>query len=298
MNEERNKRFNEMLNSLSQEEFDLIALKQTEKDENDFRKLSEALKIGKCSFCGYSISHFSESKPCFHWLLKPKGFKKRHFPLLYEGKGFHQIEAYLRWVANTETPLININDLVDEQDGGKVIQLTIKYKNPEWSFSCSESDFKGHQDSQKGAMPHYHFQMKIDGWVMINYSGFHIPFNDYDDWSFAVKRGDFDRLKAGHIHGASIQDMFDRISAEELLDNMVRVEDENTAAFNMQTIITDDEGTTISGDDLADLFEESKRTGVPVAKLIHRLKNVRGTTFITPGPAVPEMAKRTPHKKR
>ena len=54
------------------------------------------------------------------------------------------IENYLRWVASEEAFAKNINDLADE-GSGKLLELTIKYKNLKWSFSCGESDLNGHE---------------------------------------------------------------------------------------------------------------------------------------------------------
>ncbi len=274
------------------EELNLKNEEQRKKDEIDFQGLKVALAKGECYYCGYPISQFSEKKPCFHWLLKPKGFKKRHLPLLYEQKGFHQLEAYLRWVANCEEPFKNINDLVEEKSSSKIIEETIRYKNIEWSFSCSLSDRQGHKDSFKGKEPHYHFQMKVDGQVIINYGGFHLPFNDDDEFSFAVKENKFDRLRSAHVHGASMQTMIDHMTPEEIVDGMKYTENQDEAAWDVGVLIEADEGTTISGDDIANLLKERKRTGTPIAKLVQKLKNVKIQTVLSPGPGVPEIASR------
>lgn len=290
--DDRIKNFNEYLNSIPLEKLHAEGDKQHKKDEEDFQELKTALAEGRCNYCGNPLSHFSEKKPCFHWLLKPNGFKKRHFPLLYEQKSFHQLEAYLRWVANCDKPMKNINDLIEEKSSSKFIEETIRYKNIEWSFSCSHGDRAGHKDRHEGQMPHYHFQMKVDGNVVINYNGFHIPFDDYDEFSFAVKADKFDRLKARHVQGAGMQAMLDHMSPEEIVDNMRHAENEEDAELDVGIMIQADEGTTISGDDIADMIEERKRTGVSMAKLVQRLKNVKVQTVISPGPGVPEIASR------
>ncbi len=285
------KKFNEYLNSIPIDKLHAKNEKQTKKDEEDFQELRVALAQDKCNYCGNPLSHFSDKRPCFHWLLKPEGFKKKNFPLLFRQKGFHQLEAYLRWVANCEKPMRNINDLVEEKSSSKIIEETIRYKNLEWSFSCSIGDRQGHKDSYEGKMPHYHFQMKVDGNVTINYSGFHIPFNDYDEFCFAVKDNKFDRLKSAYVCGAGMQTLFDHMSPEELVDNMRHAEEED-AALNVSIMIQAVEGTTISGDEIADMLEERRRTGVSMAKLVQRLENVKVQTIISPGPGVPEIAAR------
>ena len=285
--------FNKILNAIPVEEFEKKNKEQQIADDEQFESLKKALRQDMCSYCGNHLSHFSERKPCFHWLLlKAKGFKKRHFPILFQEKSYHELEAYLRWVANIEQPIKNINDLTEERSSNKFIETTIKYKDVEWSFSCAHSDLKGHPGTFEGTIPHYHFQMKKGGNVIIKYRDFHIPFQDYDEFCFAVKRGEFDRLRAGHFHGAGMQALFDNLSPEELFNMVKNTDDIENAQFNMSTLLVADEGTTISGDDIANMLEERKRTGVPLAKLVRKLKNISSTTFITPGEGVPEIAKR------
>jgi hypothetical protein len=289
--------FNNYINSLPKEVIEAENKKELEQNSKDFKEFKEALAKGDCFYCGHPISHFSQSKPCFHWLLKPKGFKKKHFPLLYADKSFHQLEAYLRWVANSDRIGVNINDLVEEKNTSKIIEQTICYKNLEWSFSCSKGDMDGHAHKHEGTMPHYHFQMKVDGNVIINYSGFHIPFQDVDHFYFAMKKGAFDRMEHRHIQGAGMQTIFDNFKPEELL-NLMRTstdaDDPQKSPFHMETFVMAKPGTTISGDEIAELQKESHKTGVPMAKLLRKLKNVQVSTVIQPGPALPEIAKRTP----
>jgi len=187
---------------------------------------------------------------------------------------------------------------VEERHSSKFIEETIRYKNLEWSFSCSHGDRVGHSGRRTSRMPHYHFQMKVGGRVIIDYGSFHIPFNDYDEFCFAVKESKFDRLRDGSIQGAGMQALFDHITPEELVEGMRNATDEKNAQLHVGTLIEADEGTTISGDKIAELYEESRRTGKPMAKLVQRLKNVRVLTIITPGPGVPDIAARKKGKRR
>jgi len=296
--EKRNAELNKFLESFSDEELSERNKKEAVKTEADFIALRDALAIGKCSLCGYPITQFSEKKPCLHWLLKTKGFKKRHFPLLFEKYCFHRMDAYLRWVANTDVPLKNINDLVEEKTSSKKIELTIRYKNLEWSFSCSESDYRGHKDKHEGKMPHYHFQMKIDDRVVINYGGFHIPFNDEDFFGFSISEGKISKLAYKHIHGAGMQELLDNFSPDELLDQMIRAENYDDAQLHTSTLVEAAPGTTMSGTDIANLYKEHKETGVPMAKLIRKLPNVKVMSVISPGPGVPDLAKRKPCRRK
>jgi len=296
--EKKNEALNKFLESVSFDELKKRNDKEYAEAERDFLELKEGLKNGNCSICGYPLSQFSEKKPCLHWLLKTKGFKKKHFPLLYTKYSFHRIDAYLRWVANAEQPLKNINDLVEEKSSSKKIETTIKYKNLDWSFSCSESDYLGHQNRNTGKEPHYHFQMKVDGNVMINYNGFHVPFQDEDFFGFSIREGKINKLGFKHIHGAGMQELLDEFSPEEMLDQMVRAENYDDAQLHTSTMVEADPGTTISGTDIANLYEEHKRTGIPMAKLIQKLQNVRTVSIISPGPGVPDLAKRSQRGKK
>jgi len=291
-------KFNEIVSKIPNRKLREIGDQDHEEAETEFREFKTALKQGLCNYCGQPLKYFLSDRPCIHWLLNPKGFKKKFFPLIYAQTGFHQIEAYLRWLANTEVPIKNINDLVLEKNPSKIIELTIKYKNLEWSFSCSRGDYEGHENKHDGQMPHFHFQMKCNGRVIINYGGFHIPFNDYDKFVFAVKRGDIDTLRYSHSRGSGMQSFIEQISPERLLEGMKRTGNEKEGEFHLYTDIEADPGTTISGDDIADLIKESNETGEPISKLVKKLKNARITTTITLGPAITKIAGRFPRKRK
>lgn len=293
----RNEALKKYLASLSREEIERLSNEEFEEAKRDFQELKLALEMGKCSMCGQTLTHFSEKKPCFHWLLNPKGFKKKHFPLLYQKYCFHKLESYLRWVANADIPLKNINDLVEEKGSSKKIEITIRYKNLEWSFSCSDEDFKGHANRHEGTEPHYHFQMKVNNNVMINYSGFHIPFHDEDFFTFSVKDGEFEEMRHEHIEGAGMQTLLDNMDPEEIINNMRKTDDYGNAMLHTSTIVQADPGTTISGETLTRLVKEHNETGVSMAKLLKGLPNAKVTSIISPGPGVPEIAKRASRRK-
>ena len=52
-----------------------------------------------------------------------------------------------------------------------------------------------------------------------------------------------------------------------------------------------------SGDEVADLMEESKATGIPMHQLIKKLKNVKSIVVVEPGPGVPKPAQRTRYNR-
>ena len=113
-------------------------------------------------------------------MLRPPGFTKDDLLAVANVYGYRSLSCYLRWVANEDAKALGINDL-REEGTGKFIEETIRYKQFEWSFSCSQNDYEGHKtnspDLQK---PHYHFQMRINRRSFIKYNDFHVPFTEHD----------------------------------------------------------------------------------------------------------------------
>lgn len=290
---------NKNLQKLPSAELQKMEKDNLAKAKKDFEQLSSNLKKGICYYCNNPITHFSVKKPCLHWFLKPKGFKKKHFNILMKDRSFREINTYLRWVANSETIAANINDLTEEQSSSNFIEETITYKNLEWSFSCSQNDRKGHEGTKSGSSPHYHFQMKVNGNVIINYSAFHLPFTDYDEFSFAVEAGKINNIVSTNTYSAGMQDIVDLFSEYDFEDDILQyTEDASNAAFHTDIIIEAEPGKTISGDHVADLLEERRQTGQSFVKLAKKLKNVKVSSITTPAEAVPEIAKRKGRKRK
>lgn len=292
---------NEVQNFLEKLPADLIERmnkKTFEETDRRYKEFQNQLKVGRCYLCREKIDSFIKNKPCQHWLLRPIGFDKKHFPWVYRRFSFFRIEAYLRWIANSEILAANINDLIEETNPEKLFEHTIKYKNLEWSFSCSGGDLTGHKFSFSGRFPHYHFQMRIDGLPFIDYGNFHIPFTDQDLFQLPMLLGMVDKAKYTHTHGAGMQEMMD-IDPEVLLDSMQKAEDEKDGVYSVQTLVEAEPGKTLSGDEIADLFKKSKELNVPVAKLIRELKNAGSIkTIISPGTRVPNQAGRKSSKNK
>lgn len=266
--------------------------------EEEFREFKECLEVNKCYLCYLNFDIFEIKKPCIHWLLYPTGFKKRYFPLVYKSFDCFQIQSYLRWLANSEAPLLNINDLVVERASSKMIENTIRYKNIEWSFSWSSHDRNGHTLRLRGRYPHYHFQMKKDNKLVICYSDFHIPFTEKDIWTLDIQQGNVQEIQHIFGHGGGIQEVFDRYSPEELLNLMSTTKEKDKSVFEISTLVKADPGKTISGDEISDLIKESNQTGVPFAKLARGLKNIKIRTIIMPSDSIPKIAGRKPRKKK
>lgn len=256
-----------------------------------YERFKSQFTKGRCYLCGAPLKTFSSTKPCIHWLLRPKGFKKKSFSLLFGEFGYFQMEAYARWVANYETPSMNINDLTDERSETKVFETTIKYRHIEWSFSCSPSDIQGHVGKASN-FPHFHLQMKMDGQSFIAFNDFHIPFKDEDLWKLELMRDQNTPFEHRFMFGEGMEDVFNHVPLETLIDESMTADNESEGTFHFRTIVMAKEGEGISGETLNQLFAESKKTGQTMASLLQRL-DANVSTIVAPGPGVPELVKRS-----
>lgn len=287
----------ERLERMPPEERDRISEENVQRTEAEYRRFASAFGIGSCYICGNPLTSFSKKSPCLHWFLRPKGFKKKNLPEIARRFGFFQIQTYLRWVANTEGFAKHINDLPEEGSGTKLIELTIRYKNIEWSFSCAESDYFGHQTSQHAKHPHYHVQMRVDQRPFIDYSDFHVPFAEGDILSIEAKRRLPHIVKHKFPFGEGMADVLNDDTVETLIANSSGEAAEEDASLHFDTLVMADEGTTIRGEDLYNIIQEAKTKGVTVASLVRNLPNASARVLVTPGPGVVEQAPRTGRKQ-
>ncbi|MEW8390624.1 MAG: hypothetical protein AB2651_02520 [Candidatus Thiodiazotropha sp.] len=276
--------------------------REQQRTQEDYNNFTTAFKSGKCSICGKPLKSFNSRTPCLHWLLRPKKFKKKHFPTLYENFTFIQTSSYVRWAASVGGPIKNINDIEAEHPGEKIIDFTARHEHITWSFSCSKSDFEGHKTSRFGNFPHYHMQMKLHGHSFIRYSDFHIPFHDDDlyDIELFTKHKDF--VVFSHGPGTGMQDLMGTEEGlQKIVDHSTPTKDIDNAAFNLSTVVMTEDGDTISGDLLAEAIIEANASGKTVASVMKdKLKNTRAsiTTVVSPGDGVPETQQRSGGRKR
>jgi hypothetical protein len=292
-------KFADFLRSLPEEERRRRTMMQLKEAEDEYKIFKEAFSKEWCSLCNKSIKTFSSNSPCMHWLLRPKGFKKKHFPLLYDSFNYFRISAYVRWVASIDGQFRNINDISEEHPGDKLIDFTAKYKHITWSFSCGQNDFQGHKGKRAGNNPHYHLQLTLNGKGFISYNDYHIPLHEEDLYTFDLILNNFDIVKHGFGAGSGMQSLFEN---EEILEAAVDDSEvtENESAFNMSTLILADEGHTISGDLIANAYKESKQTGKTMASILKNTttdEKVNIRTIVTPGKGVPEPQQRKGRKK-
>lgn len=268
-----------------------------EQAADEFRRFKEGFDSGNCYLCGRPLATFSEKNICLHWLLKPKGFKKKHFPSLGLSYGFFRMQSYLRWVANQEGFAKNINDMQDEAADNKISEVTICYRHLEWSFSCNESDYLGHPSTQHGRHQHFHFQMRVSGKQFINYSDFHVPFTEDDIIKIESIRTFPEAFTHQFPFGWGMEDaLSDEILPEIVNSATIRTDDDDPSVFSISSVVQAEEGHLISGDDIADLIEEAKRKKVALSSLLHKLPNARAQVIVSPGSDVVDKAPRSRRK--
>lgn len=299
------KSIKKVLEEMTPEEFEFLNNQDTNQAKLDHDRFVNMLVQGKCSLCGQLLSNTELNKPCEHWLLLPMGIKKQKhlMKLLFTNKGEHnqgyfRIVGYLRWLANTEGFLKNINDLKSEVAERKLVETTIKYKDIEWSFSIDPSDYQGHLSGNNSNYPHYHLQIKKNGYVVVKFNDFHIPIKEEDLHIFQAMI-DIPNFKINYPGGESIQNMFDMYPSSEILDHVKVSDNVQNATFNTSTMIFANNGKSFSGDEILDLINESKLTKTPIAVIAKKnLKNASILSAIEPGQIIPEMSKRSKTSNR
>lgn len=265
------------------------------------KAFTAAFKAGSCSFCGSPLASFEASKPCRHWLLKPDGVRKEHIEQLATQLSWGILENYSRWVANEEAFAKNINDLADEGTG-KLLELTIKYKNLEWSFSCSESDLAGHEGGGKPSkVPHWHFQMYVDGKPFVRYNDYHLPLSKEDTGFLEFMRANPGKVRRRLAGGAGMNEVFNESMLEALVTqgrSGTTDEEAESAPIKLDTIIMAQPGKTIRGEDIYNLIQQARAEGVTATSKMRELKNVTIETTVSPGPGVVRQAPRSGRKRR
>lgn len=281
----------EHLSSITDEDRNMFSAESVDSSLKEHAKFSAAFKAGECYLCSKSMSIFSSENPCLHWLLKPKGFKKKNFTSVANRYSMFQIETYLRWVANTDKPAKNINALTEEGTG-KLREVTIRYKHLRWSFSCATNDLRGHKSSTHSNYPHYHFQMQIDSRPFINYNDFHLPLHENDITALELSQRIPEIFKIKFPGDEGIEDVLHPTNFRSLLNNPSLSSNPEAADISISSLLIANDGHKIDGEQLADLIERAKAEGVTIASLLHTIPNTSATTIISPGPSVVEQSPR------
>ncbi len=293
----KGKNFAQFMEELTVDEFQKTNEAEFHRVQEEHGRFKEAYDKGNCYLCHKPLKSFSKNTPCIHWLLKPKGFKKKDISSIASNYGIFQIQSLLRWYANEEAFAKNINNLSDEGTKSKLIELTIRYKNLEWSFSCAESDYFGHKNSQHTKHPHYHFQMRIDNRPFINFNDFHLPLSESDVVFIEATKTKPDLLSCGCAFGEGMEEMFTEDVIEEVLNSPTDKNTESEAQFKIDSFVCANEGKKIRGEDLHNIIQEAKEKNVSIASLLHKLPNTKTNIIVTPGTGVVEQSPRSRGKK-
>ena len=297
------KKFKDQKILLSDQELRAYHEQQIDSYENEYNKFTEFYKRDECYLCGKPFKSISKAEPCLHWLLRRCKFKKKDFSKITERYDFYSITAFLRWVANTETGVKNINNLKGESSERKVFETTIKWKNIEWTLDCSKNDLQGHKGS-KTDFPHWHFQMRIDGNQFINFNDYHIIFSKDDMLKIELEND----LDSGFFHtfghgGQGMQEYMDDLAdnPEYYIENVLTTSNADEGVVNVQTILMGSEDG-ISGDKIDEALEMARKTGKTFAYCFQEVladdEKVSMTTITSPADSVPKIAKRSERKRR
>jgi hypothetical protein len=301
MNPYKDYNFREILQGISKTEFEEKEKKAALLEYEEFEK---AFKCNICYLCKNFLNSFVKDKPCLHWLLLPVGITKKDL-LRYLNTSeisFYKLEAYLRWVASTETPFININDSEENKRPNVFFSKTIRFRNIEWALFCSNSDKEGHIGSKEGDKPHWHIQIYQDKGVFIKFTDCHIQFSDKDLFFIEAKEKLGDDLKFFHFKGLGLSEIEHRIKEESFdrIDKETEIsENQKTACIMKRTIITAKKGHKISVDDINEAIEKHINTKESLKDIIaKKTKNLEVKTIISPSDNFPEMIIRNQRKKK
>lgn len=293
------KNIREFLENFTEEEIQKKNQEQIKENEELYEEFKDAYSKNCCSLCGNKIDSFNKIEPCFHWFLLPKGIRKKDFDnYLKDSIGYFNLESYFRWVANLENPIKSINDLSSEISKSKFKEITISYKNIEWSLTIGVTDLDGHKDSKNANFPHFHLQMLIDNKPFINFNDYHIPFSKEDLFNFKLLKEVPDLVEFRDDNGAGMSFIEDSENLEEFLKIMKVAENNDNALLRSRTIVQRSNGETMPSHILQKIVEESKETKIPMRNLfVKYFPDAKTVTEILPGKGVPEMKKRIPRNK-
>jgi hypothetical protein len=290
--------FKEYLSSLSPEEIQRRNQETIKENEEIYRDFKDAYLKECCSLCGNKMNYFDKTEKCFHWFLLPTGIRKKDFDnYLTEPIGYFKLESYFRWISTLENPLVNINDLSDEISETKIKEITIKYKNIEWSLNFGKTDLDGHLESKNANFPHFHLQMLVNDKPYIIFNNYHIPFSDADLFNLKLMIEDEDLVDFRNDYGEGMSFIESPENLAELDKVLKFSQDEDTAPFHTTTMFEMPEGKTMSGEMLQKILKERDETKTLVRHLIPKYyPEAKTITEVSPGKIVPKMKKRSKRK--
>jgi hypothetical protein len=262
----KGEKFALFLEQISSKEWNRENEKYLQKLKAEYQRFVELYQQGRCHICNEPFTSFRKEIPCVHWFLKPQGFKKDDLLTIADHFGFFQIQVYLRWVANQEGFARHINDLPEEGSQiKKLFEVTIRYKDLEWSFSCAESDYKGHPKTHY-EYPHYHFEMRSNQLSFIKFNDFHIPFKEEDIMYFEAQRRLPDKLDLMLAFGEGMNDILNENAIEALVNQNINANNTEEASVTFFNIAIANEGKTINSEDIRKLYQKSRDEGISLCR--------------------------------
>ena len=267
-------------------------LKETLKEYKEFLT---AFNKKCCYLCGMKLSYFSRSEPCFHWFLIPTGIRKKDFnEYLSTPIEFFHFESYLRWVANTEAKIKNINDLKNPNE--KIIERTIKYKNIEWTLNVGSTDLNGHENSKNANFPHFHIQIHIDGRPFIKFNNFHIPFSRHDLFMFEVIKND-DLVDHLNLFGEGISVIDNETDLKWIDEHLKSTDFIEDATFHTRSFFEMPYGETITLNKFDEYRIEASKKKLPIRKYLQKeIPGIKIISEIRPGGGVVDKKNRNKRK--
>lgn len=286
-------KINNFLNTLTKDEIEDLNKKDQQDAEDCYKDFKKQFKNGNCFICNKPLKTFSADNPCLHWLLRENNkIKKKDIKKVLDKFSYFQVNSYLRWAANSDEFFKNINDLEDEKDGSKLIEITLKYKHIKWSISCSYGDYTGHV-GKKANFPHYHFEMLLNGQVFIKFNDFHIPFKESDLFGLIMIK-DFGAIESHGTGGTGMESLMN-CKPEDLVKYSSFTKDESKADINISTIASFGKNGILV-DDVFKIIEEAEKSGVSAARLLQERAN-SAVSFVSPHDSVPKKEKRSGRRK-
>lgn len=286
----------EFLKNITPEELERLNNEEIERAKKQYKEFRVAFDKGCCYLCGMKLDYFENSEECFHWFLMPSGIKKRDFEnYLKKPPGLFQLESYLRWVANLESPFKNINDLASKDHNAKEIERTIKYKNIEWTFNAGKTDIEGHKYSKNANFPHFHLQIFVDNRPFIRFNDLHIPLSKHDLFMIDTLKNT-DLIEHFNLFGEGISVLENEenlLWIEDKLESSTNPED---ATFHTQSLFMLPDNKEITGEELGKIIEEARELKIPVRKYLRsKIPKVKIVSKIAPGLGV--IDKKTRNKR-
>lgn len=255
--------FKKTFETLDSETIDFFTKLDYQQNEQDFQSLCDGLNKGICYLCGKALDDCSE--PCFHWLLNPKIKKKELRKLFEKPISIIKLYTYLTWVANSDTPLININDITADTLPNKMFEATIKYKDFEWSFSLGKTDY----NAEHYGKSHYHLQAKKNSFVYIKYNDFHIECTPEDMLMIEMIRQGSVEFDYGYSGG--LGSLISGNVPNELLQTTFSTD--KKVFLPTRTFILPN---TINDSQLEEIQNIKRNTGMTVADIIDKLNTEKG----------------------